>query len=238
MEVLPFPDYKAVASNLDRSKPPAITGTAELKLPKLQRTTLSNGLKVILAERHEIPVVNFWMAEDAGFATDALATPGTASLTSTMLTFGTKTRTALQITEESETLGAQISARANAELSIINLSALKANLDASLSLFGDVIINPAFPEADFERNKRQRLASIEREKASPQAGAFRLMPGLLFGANHAYGAPFSGSGTKESVTALSRTDLEKFHATWYRPNNGTLIIVGEFLQTMSSRIGA
>jgi len=227
LEVLPFPDYKAVATNLDRSKPPAITETAELKMPKLQRATLSNGLKVVLAERHEIPVVNFWMAEDAGFATDAMATPGTASLTSAMLTYGTKTRSALQISEESETLGAQISARANAELSTIELSALKSNLDASLSLFGDVIINPAFAEADFERNKRQRLAAIEREKASPQGVALRLMPGLLFGENHPYGAPFSGSGTKESITAMTRADLEKFHATWYKPNNATLIIVGD-----------
>jgi zinc protease len=227
LEVLPFPDLKAVASNLDRSKPPAITETAELKLPKLQRATLSNGLKLLLAERHEIPVVNFWLAEDAGFATDALATPGTASLTSAMLTYGTKTRTALQISEESETLGAEISARANAELATVELSALKSNLDASLNLFGDVIVNPAFPEADFERNKRQRLAAIEREKASPSAVALRIMPGLLFGENHPYGAPYSGSGTKQSITAMTQADLEKFHSTWYKPNNGTLIIVGD-----------
>jgi zinc protease len=227
LEVMPFPDYTTIASSFDRSKPPAVTETAELKLPKLQRATLSNGLKVILAERHEIPVVNFWLAEDAGFATDALAAPGTASMTSAMLTFGTKTRTALQITEETENLGAEISASANAQLSTVELSALKSNLDASLSLFGDVILNPAFPEADFERSKKQRLASIDREKASPQGVALRLLPGLLFGEGHPYGAPYSGSGNKESITAMTRDELAKFHATWYRPNNGTLIIVGD-----------
>ena len=227
LEVLPFPDYKAVASSLDRSKQPEITATAELKLPKLQRMTLSNGLKVILAERHEIPVVNFWLSEDAGFATDAMATPGTATLTSAMLTFGTKTRNALQITEESEGLGAEINARSNVELSTVNLSALKKNLDPSLSLFADVILNPAFPEADFERNKKQRLAAIEREKASPAQAALRLMPGLLFGENHPYGESSTGSGTKESISAMTREDLAKFHATWYKPNNATLIIVGD-----------
>jgi zinc protease len=227
LEVLPFPDYKVAASSVDRSKPPVITEKAELKLPKLQRATLSNGLKVILAERHEIPVVNFWLAEDAGFATDVLATPGTASFTSAMLTYGTKTRSALQISEQSEMLGAQIGARANAELSTIELSALKSNLDASLNLYGDVIVNPAFPASDFERSKRQRLAAIEREKASPQGVALRVMPALLFGEGHPYGAAYSGSGTKESIAAMTRADLEKFHATWYKPNNATLIIAGD-----------
>ena len=227
LEILPFPDYKAIAENVDRSKPPAITGAAELKLPSMQRATLSNGLKLILAERHEIPIVNFWLAEDAGFVKDALAKPGTASLVSTMLTFGTKSRSALQITEDTESLGAQITARSNLELTTVHLSALKNNLDASLALYGDVIENPVFPEADFERNKKQRLAAIEREKASPQQLGFRLLPGLLFGEDHPYGASFTGSGNKNSVTALTREDLAKFHATWYKPNNGTLIIVGD-----------
>lgn len=227
LEVMPFPDYKTVATNVDRSKPPVIEGHAELKLPQLQRSTLSNGLKLVLAERHEIPIVNFWLAEDAGFATDSLASSGTASLTSAMLSFGTKTRTAMQITEEEENLGAEIDASSNPELSVVELSALKKNLDASLDLYGDIIVNPSFPKADFDRNKRQRLAAIDREKATPALTARRIMPAMLFGADHPYGAPLSGSGTKESISAITRDDLVKFHSAWYKPNNATLVIVGD-----------
>ncbi|MEP6715598.1 MAG: pitrilysin family protein [Terriglobia bacterium] len=227
LEVDPVPALKATTSTLDRSKAPVIEGMAELKLPKLQRATLTNGLKVILAERHEIPIVNFWMLEEAGFAADVAATPGTASMTSSLLTYGTKTRDALQITEQSESLGAQLSATSSLGLSSIHLSALKRNLDGSLNLFGDIIMNPSFPQADFDRAKKQRLAGIQAEKADPTQVALRVMPGLLFGANHPYGAAYRGTGTAESVGALTREDLAKFHATWYKPNNGTLVVVGD-----------
>ena len=101
---------KTAAAGADRSKAPAIGAPPELKLPKLQRATLSNGLKVILAERHEVPLVNFWLNVDAGYAADQLASPGTASMTMALLTGGTKTRTALQISDEEALLGAQLGA--------------------------------------------------------------------------------------------------------------------------------
>src|SRR5580765_2185999 len=102
LEVRPFPDYKAAATGADRSKPPAVGVPPELKLPKLQHATLSNGLKVILAERHEVPLVNFTLAFDAGYAADQLASPGTASMAMSLLTGGTKTMNALQISDRQE----------------------------------------------------------------------------------------------------------------------------------------
>src|SRR5262249_25383889 len=97
LEVNPFPDYKADADGADRSKAPVPGAPPELKLPKLQRSTLSNGLKVILAERREVPLVNFTLAFDAGYAADQLAAPGTASMAMAQLTAGTKTLNAFQI---------------------------------------------------------------------------------------------------------------------------------------------
>jgi len=88
LEVHPFPDYKAATTGADRSKAPEPGTPPELKLPKLQRATLSNGLKVIVAERHEVPLVDFTLAADAGFAADSLATPGTANLAMRLLTYG------------------------------------------------------------------------------------------------------------------------------------------------------
>src|SRR5579859_2542571 len=116
LEVHPFPDYKAAASGADRSKPPVVGAPPELKLPKLQHATLSNGLKVILAERHEVPLVDFWLNVDAGYAADQFASPGTASMTMALLTGGTKTRTALQISDQEALLGAQLAARSNLDV--------------------------------------------------------------------------------------------------------------------------
>lgn len=226
LEVEPFPALKALGK-VDRATPPSIGPAPGLKLPKLQRATLSNGLKVILAERHELPLVNFWLEEDAGFAADQFASPGTASLTSSLLTGGTTKRNALQISEEQANLGAQIGAFSNLDLTSVRLSALKSKLDPSLDLFADVILNPSFPEADFKRQQNLQLAGIQREKTVPVMMGLRVLPPLMFGTNHAYGIPFTGTGTQASLSKLTRADLAKFHGTWFKPNNGTLIVVGD-----------
>ncbi len=227
LEVHAFPQFKTASTGADRSKAPATGTPPDLKLPKLQRTTLSNGLKVILAERHEVPLVNFWMTTDAGYAADQFAAPGTASMTSSLLDGGTSTRTALQISDQLAMLGAELRAYSNLDLSIVQLSSLRAKLDPSLELFADVILNPSFPESDFTRQQKQQLAAIEREQNTPVQMALRVFPGLLYGAGHAYGNPLTGSGTTDSVTKMKREELVKFHQTWYRPNNATLVVVGD-----------
>src|SRR5437588_4394816 len=167
LEVNPFPDYKTAGVGADRSKAPDTGTPPELKLPKLQRTTLSNGLKIILAERHEVPLVNFTLAADAGFASDASATPGTANLAMQVLTDGTRARNALQISDKLETLGATLRGSSNLDLSFVSLSALVAKLDPSLDLFVDVVLNPSFPENEVKREQKLVLAGIEREQNAP-----------------------------------------------------------------------
>ncbi|HLP99792.1 MAG TPA: pitrilysin family protein [Candidatus Limnocylindria bacterium] len=227
LEVVPFPEYKTASSGADRAKAPVPGTPPELKLPKLQRITLSNGLKVILAERHEVPLVDFWMALDGGFAADQFAAPGTASMTTSLLDGGTSTRTALQISDQLAMLGARLNAFSNLDLSFVRLSALKSKLDDSLELYADVILNPSFPESDFARLQKQRLAAIEREKNTPVQMALRVFPALLYGKGHAYGNPLTGSGTSESVAKMTRNDLVKFHNVWFRPNGATLIVAGD-----------
>jgi zinc protease len=226
LEVEPFPDYKPL-SKVERATAPAIAAAPELKLPKLQRATLSNGLKLVLAERHELPLVTLWLEENAGFAADQLASSGTAALTTALLTGGTKTRTALEISEQNANLGAQIGAGSNFDQTRVTLSALKSNLDPSLDIYADVILNPSFPVADFKRQQQQQLAAIQREKSSPTQMGLRVINPLVFGPGHAYSGPYSGSGTEASVAKLTREDLAKFHDTWFKPNNGTMIIVGD-----------
>jgi zinc protease len=227
LEVHPYPKYKTDSESADRSKMPATGTPPELKLPKLQRATLSNGLSVILAERHEIPVIDFDLQFDAGYASDQFASPGTASLATALLDGGTAKHTALEISEEEASLGAQLYARSSLDSTTVSLSALKVNLDRSLDLYADVILHPAFPEADFRRQQKQQVAAIQREKVTPQSMAMRVFPGLLYGAGHAYGEPFTGSGTEASVSKLTRDDLAKFHDTWFKPNHATLIVVGD-----------
>jgi zinc protease len=227
LEVNPFPEYKTASAGADRSKAPDIGTPPELILPKLQRATLSNGLKVILAERHEVPLVNFTLASDAGFASDASATPGTANLAMQVLTDGTRTRNTLQISDELETFGATLRGSSNLDLSFVSLSALTAKLDPSLDLFADVVLHPSYPETEVKREQKLVLAGIDREQNTPATLALRVLPALLYGAGHPYGNPLTGSGTKESVAKLTREDLVKFHDTWLRPNNSTLIVVGD-----------
>jgi zinc protease len=144
-----------------------------------------------------------------------------------LLTGGTKTRSALEISDQLAMLGAELSANSNLDMSIVELSALRAKLDPSLELFADVILNPSFPDADFKRQQKLRLAAIEREKNTPVQMALRVFPGLLYGTQHAYGNPLTGSGTAASVAKMTREDLAKFHDVWIRPNDSTLIVVGD-----------
>ncbi len=153
----------------------------ELQLPRIREDSLSNGLRILVAERHEIPVVNLWLDVDSGYAADQFTLPGTARLASSLITGGTSRRSALQISEEVQNLGAQLSAGANLDLCTVFLSALKGALDESLDLFADVILNPSFPQADFDRQQQLQLAAIANEKATPLQMALRALPPILFG---------------------------------------------------------
>ena len=227
LTVNPFPTFKNEPTDTTvRKKMPEMAAAPEAKFPKIERATLSNGLKIILAERNSVPTVNFNMLFDAGFASDLGTNAGTASLAMDVLDEGTKTRTALQISEELALLGASLGSGSNLDLSTVSLSALKSNLDASLNIFADVILNPSFPKEDFQRLQKQRIAGIQREKVTPIQMALRVMPKIIYGDDHAYGNPLTGSGTEQSVMAITREDLVKFHKTWLKPNNATLVVVG------------
>jgi zinc protease len=227
LEVQPFPAYATSAGTVDRSKLPTPGAPPEVKFPALQRAQLSNGLKLVLAERHAIPVVRFALQVDAGYAADQFATPGTARLAMDMIDEGTARRTALQISDQLAALGATLGAGADLDSCSVTMSTLTVSLDSALDLYADVILNPAFPAADFRRLQKQLLAEIQQEKVEPSGIALRVFPALLYGSSHAYGNPATGSGTEASVSKLTRADVRKFHQTWFKPNNATLIVVGD-----------
>jgi hypothetical protein len=129
--------------------------------------------------------------------------------TMNMLDEGTEKRSALEINEELSMLGANLNTRSNLDISSVSLSALKNNLNAALDIYADVLLNPAFPENELERLKKERISTIKQEKASPFPMALRVLPQFIYGKDHAYGNPFTGSGTEESVTNMRREDLRK-----------------------------
>src|SRR6185436_7637818 len=225
--VVPTPTYKTVASTVDRSKVPTPGEPPSLNLPAPQRAKLSNGLQVVVVERHNAPVVDLTLIADAGFAADSQAKPGTARLTMLMLQEGTKTRTSPEISDRVESLGATIGVGNSLDRSYLNMNALSARLGESLELYGDVLMNPTFPDKELERLRGQTLATIQQEKAQPQAIINRLTPKLLFGEGHAYANPASGSGTEEAVSSMKSADLAAFYKRWVRPDNSTLLVVGD-----------
>jgi zinc protease len=227
LHVLPIPERSVAKAGADRRTLPATGAPPALALPPLQRDTLSNGLKLALAERHTAPVVQMNLIVDAGLSADTAEQAGTAKFTLNMLDEGTATRDALEISRRAEQLGAQLSTGSIQDSSYINLSAIKPNLSDSVELFADVILHPSFPEKDFARLKAIRLADIQQEKVQPDGIAFRNYRRLLFGPDHAYGNAGSGNGTEATVQTLTTGKLRAFHQRWVRPDNATLLIVGD-----------
>jgi zinc protease len=227
LNVEPMGQFKTVASTVDRSKVPATGTPPSLKLPGPARAKLSNGLEVVVVERHAAPVVDLTLMADAGFAADATAKPGTARLSMLMIQEGTKTRDSLQIAERAETLGATIAVGSSLDRSFLNMNALSSRLGDSLELYADVLLNPTFPDTELERLRGQTLATIQQEKAQPAAIINRIMPKLIYGEGHAYANPASGTGTEDAVKSFSGAELGAFYKKWVRPDNSVLLVVGD-----------
>lgn len=228
LDVLPFGDYSEAVSAVDRSLGlPAVGSLPDLVFPEIERAALGNGLEVVLAERNTVPVVNISLQFDAGYAADSFGKLGVSSFTMAMMDEGTSSRSALEISAEAESLGANISTNSNLDMSSGTLSALKDKLKPSVELFADIVLNPAFSNDEIERLRQRWLATIEQEKTQPVSIALRNLPPLIYGEGHAYGIPLTGSGTEASINSLNKQDLVDFHSTWIRPSNGTLFVVGD-----------
>lgn len=222
----PFPDYKTTPSTVDRSKGlPEMGEPAAAKFPDLQKATLKNGMKVILAKREGVPTVGMNMVFDAGHSADKADKAGAATLAMGMMDEGTKGKSALEINEQLQILGASLGTGADADASYVTMNTLKPTLDASLDLYADVILNPAFPKDEFDRQKNQRLAQIQREKSNPVSMAFRVVPKILYGEGHPYSLP--SSGYEKTVQDMTREDLVGYYNNWIKPNNATLVVVGD-----------
>ena len=229
MRVEPYADFKEIpeVAGLDRASKPQLGNPPPLTLPTLQRAELSNGLKVILAEVHKTPLVRFDLLVRGGWSADQQGRYGIASFTSRMQDEGTATRDALQISEEQMQLGAQLGTGSSLDNSSVTMTALKARMGPSLNLFADVALNPSFPQEEIDRQRKQVLGQIMQEKRQPVQMGIRILPGLVYGAGHPYGQPLTGSGTEDVIKSVTQQDLKGFHSKWFKPNNATMVIVGD-----------
>jgi predicted Zn-dependent peptidase len=199
-------------------------GTPEtLDFPAIERTTLSNGVKVTYAQRKAAPLTHVVLSFNAGMAADQPGVRGLQNMTMALLDEGTATRSAQQIAEDKERLGAILSTAGGTDRSTVTLSALTANLAPSLELMTDVVEHPAFADGDVERIRSQLLTSIAQSMKDPNGIASRALPVLLFGADHPYGG--TPAGSEASVKGFTRAQLVGFKDRWLRPDNAELFVV-------------
>ncbi|MBI9017696.1 MAG: insulinase family protein [Phycisphaerae bacterium] len=227
LEVEPFGKYSTTGKDVARDKRPDMKELSDVKFPTFQRASLANGLKVILVERHSVPLIRADLLIDAGIASDSFAADGIASLTMEMLKEGTTERAATDIICDLSLLGAKIQTSTSLDTSNVKMYMVAEHLAESMAIFSEVIQKPSFIDESFKRLQNQRLIAIEREKNNPGDTVMRLIGRLLYGKGHIYDRPLTGSGRAEAVKALTVDDIKNYYSQWLRPNNSTLIIVGD-----------
>ena len=224
----PKHDYQVAKSTVDRSTGvPQVTQFPDLSFPTLERGKLKNGIEVILAERHTIPVTQVQLLFNAGYAADQGHKLGTANFTTQLMQESTRDLDSVEVSKRKQRLGAIVATGCALDYCDAGLNALNDQLQPSLALFADIVRNPAFNADDVERVRGQWLAGIAQEKTQPIGLALRTLPPLLYGAHNAYGIPFTGSGTEDSIKSLTADDLRTFQRNWLRPDNVKILVAGD-----------
>ncbi|MBM3792211.1 MAG: insulinase family protein, partial [Acidobacteria bacterium] len=208
-----------------RGRPPAAAPASAPSLPVPTVFLLSNGLTVYLVERSSLPVVSANLIVLAGSDRNAPARPGLASFTAEMLDEGTTSRSAMQIAEEADRLGAYLSSGSTPDFSFVAFRSLKRNAVAALELAADMLLHPAFPDEEIERIRHDRLTEILRQKDNIHALANKAFVRTVYGKDHPYG--YTEIGTNLSLRAITRSDLSRFWSSGYVPANAALVVAGD-----------
>jgi len=218
---------------------PALSAERAVTWPKRTKARLSNGLEVVLAEAHSIPKFHGELFFRSGNAAVADRAPGLAEMTATVVRTGTAKRASRQIEEDLRRIGADLSSNAGADTSAISFAGLSEFAEPLLGLVNELAREAAFPEAEFERERRQKLEEVKLERTQPGFLAGEQLRKVLFGA-HPYAQV---SPSEEQVAAYQREDLQKVYRDAYTPENGLLLLVGDFesqamLQNVEKVFGA
>jgi zinc protease len=208
-----------------RASPPAGGPEPTFTVPTFKRFKLKNGLEVVLAEFHDLPLVDLNLVIKSGGAANPPELSGLADMTRRMLDEGTKTRSAPEIADQLATLGAVLAGGSGWDASNASLSVLTKNLDGGLAVFADVVTTPAFDVKEFTRVRDNTLTAIARRKDSPPTVASLAFSRVLYGQKHPYGWPMTG--VEASLKKMTPADLRKYYAANWRPGNAVLIVAGD-----------
>lgn len=200
-------------------------GTGDLKLPAYKKASLPNGLTLLLMEHHEVPLVSFSMIVKSGSVADPAGKEGLASATAVLLRKGTKTRSAEQISQELDSIGAQFFAGANPDYITIGAEFLRKDLAKGLDLLADSLLNPTFPQAEVDKLMRQGIDGIRVAKDRAQGVLGIYFNAYLFG-SHPYGRP--AEGDEKSLAAIGRDDVLGYYKANFMPGNVIMAVVGDF----------
>jgi zinc protease len=209
----------------DRSKPPALGSPPSLTLPPVQTRSLSNGIRVVIVESHEAPLVQVNLLVKAGSSNDPAGKFGIGSLTLAMLDEGAGSRSALQLADDVEYLGADLSTTSSFDASAVRLNVPVARLAGALPLMADVALRPTFPQAEPDRLRQERITALLQARDDPESIAPMAFARLLYGATHRYGT--DATGTERTLKAFTIGDLKAFHASAFQPGNATLVVTGD-----------
>ncbi len=206
-------------------KPPAPSELRPYVFPRVEQFQLPNGMKVVVVEKHALPVIEGRLIVDAGAMREPGSKNGLASLAGRLLSEGTGDLTGAEIARRMETMGAQYAAGANFNMSFADVVALKNVFPDALSLAARTVIAPSFPENEFGRVKNQALAAYQQRRAQAAGLAADAFIKAAFDTT----APFSRpvGGTTATITGLTRNDVVEWHRTMFAPSVATLLLVGD-----------
>jgi len=214
----------AVAFAQTQTTPPLPTKPRSVTFPKPVEQTLPNGLRVIVAERHDMPIVTASLVIKNGSEVDSLASAGVADLTANLLAKGTTTRTATKIAEEIENLGGELEAAARWDSTSVSVGVMSDKIDAAMTILADVVRRPTFKPDEIERQRQQHLDALTLSLDEPSSIARFVGAKVLYG-DGLYGHPLQG--TLESLERITRADILKMHRLFYRSDNAILVIGGD-----------
>ena len=214
-----------VAQQPDRKQPPPLGPAPSLKLPTIQKQRLSNGLAVWIVEHHEVPLAQINLIVRSGSAADPIGKYGVGSLTAAMLDEGAGTRSSLDLADAIEFLGANLSTASSFDASSVRMSVPVSKLAEALPLMSDVALRPSFPVSELDRLRKERLTGLLQARDNAGALIQLAFPRIVFGPTHRYGT--SANGLPATIEALTVDDLKTFYRSHFRPDNATLLVVGD-----------
>jgi zinc protease len=192
--------------------------------PLGKRIPLENGMVLLFAEQHDIPMVTVNMLLPAGSVTEPADKPGLASITASLLTQGTTSRTARQISQEIDFIGGSLGASGGDDNASASLRVLRKDLDKGFDLLSDILLHPVFDQKEIDRKVKETLAEIQRQKEEPSIIAANAFEKAVFGA-HPYGR--TSDDVAQYLPKLTRQDILSFYRERYRPEKIIIAIVGD-----------